>query len=264
MAGAWLPKDAGEFFASVARENRIQGRRPKGQSAFDDDDAFDASVAPDTDPLDEYVDGEDEDYPIPVVPSTLDDLVLDDTDTATVDEPDDAGEADVVADLDSSVSIIGVAHIDSTVGPICTGTALDLSTLAYGAPTDSFGGTGGATATPIEDWVTINGNEIILATGWYEIDMWITVGWNSSSAAPPSIGPYIYGLSGSGVFYSTWDMKPSVQFQTSRWGVQAHHHSGKVWAEPGYNSVFPDVFIPVPAGSAATLTSVTFSITKFA
>jgi hypothetical protein len=134
MAGSWLPRDGREFFVHLAREARMQGRRPSGQPAFEDDTAIDPSTAPDTDPLDYYVDGQDEDYPMPVVP-TADDLVVDVADSGGIyDEPDDTGESDTSAeeepltapvmlpefptDLrpDPAVSGSGAVIIDTTLG----------------------------------------------------------------------------------------------------------------------------------------------------
>lgn len=259
MANGWLPTTASEFFEDVARKQRIAGRRVV--VAYDDDTgAIDASTAPEPEPLDSFTEGLDDEFPVPVPPG-VGDLPPDYIETADFGDSLPEEESPVVEAVVSG-GTVGVAWVDSAVGPTCDGGSLNFSAMTYSAPIDTYVGLGGQSSVPVSSWVSVSGNEVILDDGWYEIDMWITLGWNAETDAPAAIGPYMYGPGGSGVFFSTWDMKPRVRFSSTKWGIQAHHHCGRVWMGDGDNSIFPDVFIPVAGSVVSTQGSVSWSITK--
>jgi hypothetical protein len=261
MANGWAPRTGEEFFVDLMRNQRIQERRPGRQTSFEDATAIDASTAPDLEPLDSYVEGLDEFYPIPVVPGVGDDPP---DHMESSDSGDTLPEEETLPEIEATTpsGVLGQAWVDSAIAPTCNGSSLNFSGMTYSAPIDAYSGLGGESIIPIADWVTVAGNEVILANGWYEINMWMTLGWNAEADAPAALGPYMYGPGGSGVFYSTWTVHPRVKYAATKWGFQVQHHAGKVWLGDGDNSIYPDIFIPVAGGVTSTEGSVSWSISK--
>jgi hypothetical protein len=127
MANGWAPRTGEEFFYDLGRQMRMMGRRPSGQSAFDDPAAIDASTAPELDPLDEYNEGED-DYPVPQPPG-VGDLPPDNVETVDYGDslPEEEDDVEAPGPLvlavyttsgrpDADLSGIGAVIMDSTIG----------------------------------------------------------------------------------------------------------------------------------------------------
>lgn len=131
-ANGWAPRTAEEFFTDLGRDMRIQGRRPQRQSYFEDDTAVDASQAPELSPLDEFVEGRDDEFPPPtpefgdsppdiVETSDFEDIIEEE---APLEESASSAVGMVRAYSDSTVLGSGVAYVDGWTFGQPTGTPI--------------------------------------------------------------------------------------------------------------------------------------------
>jgi hypothetical protein len=107
-------------------------------------------------------------------------------------QPKPAKPAPVV----SGGGIVGMAEVRSTAGSVLFASgqaAMSRDAVTYGTVTDPYSGSPGAAATAPSSWCTVDGYQLSLTPGWYNLTISIQIVWAVEGTTPASLSAYIQG-----------------------------------------------------------------------
>jgi len=137
----------------------------------------------------------------------------------------------------SGGGIIGMAEVISTSGSVIWGagqSALAHGSVSYGTIRDPYAGSGGGESkSPISSWLTINGNEITLAPGWYIPVLDMRLVWATGAGPSAFGGPYMNG--GWDVAHNDYAQHPSTPSGDGFEGLYQIANFGPTYMSAGTN-----------------------------
>lgn len=133
--------------------------------------------------------------------------------------------------------IVGQAEIVSSGGVVFPAGATEMTYygVTYGTPNDVNAGTEGESTVPISDWLTVDGYQLYVTTGWYIPVLYQRVLWDDINDAPPAFGgPYTYG--GWDSVHNDYGIHPRIPFggsDSSAGGFQQIANYGPTYVHEG-------------------------------